>query len=150
MAIIVGGTEKIIEQGRAVTVNDPACGSGGMILRFAKQLSPTPERKESHVDLMRATCQDVSPTACDMAYINTTLWGIPAHIIHGNTLTMEIVNHWKNIHWHRVREDQRQAILQMQRLISGDPDGDSKLIENVQVHRSDSGEEYEQPEFKFE
>ena len=150
MAMIVGGTEQIIERGRPVTVNDPACGSGGMFLRFAKQLAPTAERKESHVDLMRATCQDVSPTACDMAYVNTTLWGIPAHIIQGNTLTMEIQNDWKNIHWHRVGEDQRQAILQMQRLLSAGPDGDSESIENVQIHCSDPGDEYEQPEFKFE
>jgi hypothetical protein len=33
-----------------------------------------------------------------MAFINTSLWGIPARIIHGNTLSNEYWAAWSNIH----------------------------------------------------
>ena len=65
------------------------------------------------MDLLRVTARDVSPDACDMAYINTTMWGIPAHIIQGDTLKMEVVKAWKNIHWHWVGEDGRQMFKRL-------------------------------------
>ena len=34
-----------------------------------------------------------------MAFINTTLWGIPTRVIHGNTLSMEWWAAWSNIHY---------------------------------------------------
>lgn len=79
--------EKIIEEGKPVSVGEPACGSGGMILALAKQFSPiVREGEKSYVDLLRVTMQDISPTSTDMAYVNTTLWGIPAKIVLGDTL----------------------------------------------------------------
>lgn len=93
--------------GRPVTVCDPCCGSGGMVLACAQPLAP------DHVDLLRVTLQDINPVACDMAYINTTLWGIPAEVILGNTLTIEVVSRWTNIHWHRVGEPQRRQGIRM-------------------------------------
>ena len=71
--------DQAIEEGKPITVQDPACGSGGMILAMAKSFGP-----KKAVDLLRVTLIDVSPTACDMAYINTTLWGIPSKILQGN------------------------------------------------------------------
>ena len=85
-----------------------------MVLAVAKQFSPlVQEGDESHVDLLRITCQDINPVATDMNFINTTLWGIPAKIILGNSISFETPQKiWKNIHWHRVGEDQRQEMLQ--------------------------------------
>ena len=34
-------------------------------------------------------------------------------MICGDTIRGTINNSWKNIHWHRVGEDQRQAVVQM-------------------------------------
>ncbi|MEM6260707.1 MAG: N-6 DNA methylase [Planctomycetota bacterium] len=99
--------EAFIAAGQVVTVCDPCCGSGGMVLACAQPLAP------AHVDLLRVTLQDINPVACDMAYINTSLWGIPAEIILGNTLTVEAVKRWANIHWYRVGEPQRQQGLRM-------------------------------------
>jgi hypothetical protein len=33
-----------------------------------------------------------------MAFINTTLWGVPTRIIHGNSLSLECWAAWSNIH----------------------------------------------------
>lgn len=45
------------------------------------------------------TAIDISRTACDMAFINTTLWGIPTRGMHGNTLSNEYWAAWSNIHY---------------------------------------------------
>lgn len=114
MAKIGFNAEKVIAEGKPVSVSEPTCWSGGMVLQIAKQLSPVVTwKKESHVDLLRATMQDISPVAVDMSYINMTSWGIPAHLIHGNTLSMEIWDQWKNMHWHRVWEDARLKTKQI-------------------------------------
>jgi hypothetical protein len=34
-----------------------------------------------------------------MAFINTTLWGIPTRVIHGNSLSLECWAAWSNIHY---------------------------------------------------
>jgi len=104
---------EIIEKGRPITVSDPCSGSGGLILSFAKLFAPQAPDQPSHVDLIRATLVDVNPIAADMAYINTTLWGIPAQVIWGNTLSLETHSGWKNIHWARVGEDERRQTESM-------------------------------------
>jgi len=109
MAKITVDAKSVIEKGKPITVNEPACGAGGMMLALAEEFAP------SHVDLLRITAQDLNPVGVDMCYINMTMWGIPAKIICGNTLHGTINSSWKNIHWHRVSEDQRQALEQIQK-----------------------------------
>jgi hypothetical protein len=75
-----------------ITVCEPACGSGAMILSFAEACPPEIRRR------LRVTAIDVNRTACDMVFINTTLWGIPTRIIHGNSLSMEFWAAWSNVH----------------------------------------------------
>ena len=89
-----------------------------MILQMAKQLAPKEEGAPSYIDLMRVTAIDIAPTSCDMAYVNLTAWGIPSEIVHGNSLSMEVWSHWRNIHWHRVGENGRRAFEQLKDLIA--------------------------------
>lgn len=113
MAHLTVDPAEVIEKGRPITVSDPCSGSGGLILSFAKLFAPQAPDQPSHVDLIRSTLVDVNPIAADMAYINTTLWGIPAQVIWGNTLSLETHSGWRNIHWARVGEDQRRQTEQM-------------------------------------
>ena len=76
-----------------IKVCEPACGAGAMILSLAQACPPEIRRR------LRVTAIDISRTACDMAFINTTLWGIPTRVIHGNSLSMECWAAWSNIHW---------------------------------------------------
>src|ERR1700689_5266140 len=48
---------------------------------------------------LRVTAIDINRTACDMAFINTSLWGIPTRVIHGNSLSNEYWAAWSNIHY---------------------------------------------------
>ena len=64
-----------------------------MILSVGEACSPEVRRR------LRVTAIDINRTACDMSFINTTLWGIPTRIIHGNSLSNEYWAAWSNIHY---------------------------------------------------
>lgn len=90
--MIVGDGESLPAEG-PITICEPACGAGAMILSFAEACPPEVRRR------LRVMAIDICRTACDMAFINTTLWGIPTRIIHGNALSMECWAAWSNIHY---------------------------------------------------
>ena len=76
---------------RPITICEPACGAGAMILSLAQAFPP------EHRHRMRVTAIDISLTACDMCFINTTLWNIPTRVFHGNALTLEMWSAWSNL-----------------------------------------------------
>jgi type I restriction-modification system DNA methylase subunit len=76
-----------------ITVCEPACGAGAMILSVGEAYPPEIRRR------LRVTAIDINRTACDMAFINTTLWGVPTRVIHGNSLSNEYWAAWSNIHY---------------------------------------------------
>jgi hypothetical protein len=92
MAKMVMGDSELPAEG-PITVCEPACGAGAMILSLAQVCQPAVRRR------LRVTAIDINRTACDMAFINTTLWGIPTRIIHGNSLSLEYWAAWSNIHY---------------------------------------------------
>ena len=116
MARMLFDVDAVKAKGMPVTVNEPACGSGGMVLAVAELFAP------DSVDLLRVTCQDINPLSVDMCFINTTLWGIPAQVILGDTIRMTETSRWKNPHWRRVGEDQRQMMRQVRDLIISAPE----------------------------
>src|ERR1039458_4804252 len=77
MARVTLGDLDQLPQGRPITVCEPACGAGAMILSLAKAL-PAEARSR-----LRVTAIDINKTACDMCFINTTLWGIPTRSTKG-------------------------------------------------------------------
>jgi type I restriction-modification system DNA methylase subunit len=93
MARMTLGDVESLPKDRPFTICEPACGAGAMILSLGEACLPEVRRR------LRVTAIDISRTACDMAFVNTTLWGIPTRIIHGNTLSMECWAAWSNIHW---------------------------------------------------
>ena len=92
MATMLFDPESLPTEG-PITVCEPACGAGAIILSVGEACSPEVRRR------LRVTDIDISRTACDMAFINTTLWGIPTRIIHGNSLSNEYWAAWSNIHY---------------------------------------------------
>ena len=93
MASIVAGDGDTWPTEGNIAVCEPACGSGAMILSFGEAYPPHIRRR------LRVTAIDINRTACHMAFINTTLWGIPTRIIHGNSLSLECWAAWSNIHY---------------------------------------------------
>ncbi len=69
-----------------ITLSEPACGAGGMVLAFAKEML---EHGHNPAEKLWAQCIDIDRTAALMCYIQLSLWNIPAQIIVGNTLSGE-------------------------------------------------------------
>ena len=76
-----------------ITVCEPACGAGAMILAIAEVCPPEARRR------LRVTAIDINRTACDMAFINTSLWGVPTRVLHGDSLANKYWAAWSNIHY---------------------------------------------------
>ncbi len=69
-----------------ITLCEPACGAGGMVLAFAKTMR---EHKLNPAEKLWVQCTDVDRIAGLMCYLQLSLWHIPAEVIIGNTLSME-------------------------------------------------------------
>jgi len=78
--------EKITERG-FLTLNEPACGSGGMVIAFRQAMLDEGCNPSRDVFVV---AQDIGDTAFMMTYIQLSLYGMGAKVIHGNTLSLEI------------------------------------------------------------
>ena len=74
-----------------ITLEDPACGAGGMILAFVKVMLGY---QHNPSERLWARCVDVDRTAALMCYIQLSLWYVPAQIVVGNSLTLEVRETW--------------------------------------------------------
>jgi hypothetical protein len=78
---------QFIEQQGYVTICEPACGSGGMMIAAADVIQSYGFNPTLHM-LVQAT--DISPIAYYMGYLQLTFRGIPAAVIRGNSLSLEV------------------------------------------------------------
>jgi hypothetical protein len=69
-----------------MTLDEPACGSAGMVIAFAYWMA---EAGYNPSQQLYATCTDIDPMVADMAFIQLALLGIPAKVVTGNTLTLK-------------------------------------------------------------
>lgn len=76
-----------------LTVHEPAGGSGGMLLALVRELRGLGAPPQS----IRIQTWDVNRLACDMAYLNLTLHGVPAEVVWGDTLRLEVSGSWRNV-----------------------------------------------------
>jgi hypothetical protein len=69
-----------------ITLCEPACGAGGMILAFAKVML-----SQGHNPAQRlwVHATDIDRTAALMCYLQLSLWHIPGVVVVGNSLTLE-------------------------------------------------------------
>lgn len=69
-----------------VTVSEPACGAGGMVLAFAKVMISSGHNPS---EKLWVQCQDIDRLAALMCYLQLALWNIPGVVVVGNTLALE-------------------------------------------------------------
>ena len=67
-----------------ITLAEPACGAGGMVLAFVKVLI---DAGHNPAEKLWVQCNDVDRLAALICYIQLTLWHVPAQVIVGNTLS---------------------------------------------------------------
>ena len=84
--------QKRIKQQGFVTVGEPACGSGGMIIALCHAMM---DKGINYQQAMHVTAWDVDPRAAHMTYVQLALVHCPAIIVQGNTLTQEVKDVWR-------------------------------------------------------
>jgi type I restriction-modification system DNA methylase subunit len=77
---------RAIEEKGYLTVDEPAAGSGGMILALAQALKRRGYDSETQL-YVQAT--DINALAYWMCFIQLSLANIPANVIRGNSLSLE-------------------------------------------------------------
>lgn len=89
--ITVGDVDKTKD---LITVQEPACGSGGMVVAFCAAL------EDQGIDASQHTytiATDLSEVAARMAYIQLTIRNIPAHVVWGDTLRLTVIRQWPTL-----------------------------------------------------
>jgi len=74
-----------------ITVSEPACGAGAMVIACAQALR---EQGVNYQRCMHVTATDLDATAAHMAYLQLSLLHIPAVVVHGNSLAVTEFAHW--------------------------------------------------------
>ncbi len=69
-----------------ITLSEPTCGAGGMVLAFVKTMIA---HGHNPADKLWVQCTDIDRLAALMCYVQLSLWHVPAQVIVGNSLTLE-------------------------------------------------------------
>jgi hypothetical protein len=80
-----------LEEQPFITAAEPACGAGGMILSLIKLMIAVGHNPAEKIWVQAI---DVDRMAALMCYIQLSLWNVPAEVIVGNTLTLEVREVW--------------------------------------------------------
>lgn len=102
-----------------ITLCEPACGAGGMVLAFVKVML---EKGWNPVDRVWVQAQDIDRTAALMCYLQLALWHVPAAVVVGNTIAVEArevfytpahyLGFWPNKLARRGAERQAQEVIE--------------------------------------
>jgi hypothetical protein len=89
--LLAGDVQSQIEEKGFITVQEPAIGSGAMVINFALAMKG---KGINYQQTMLVTGLDIDIKAIYMSYIQLTLLHIPAILVHGNALSMEVYDTW--------------------------------------------------------
>lgn len=78
--------KNIIKEKGFITLNEPTCGAGGMVLSFAKALK---NRNINYQQNLLVEAADISNVCAYMTYIQLSLYGIPAVVFCRDTIAMK-------------------------------------------------------------
>lgn len=81
--ISLGDAKEQVEEKGYISVNDPACGAGALLIAAATEFKEMGVDYQQHVEFIG---QDIDFTAAMMAYLQISLTGCPGYIIVGDTL----------------------------------------------------------------
>lgn len=79
-----GDLKAVIERKGYISVNDPACGAGALLIAFANAARSIGVNYQNHVLFV---AQDIDQTAALMCYIQLSLLGCPGYVVIGDTLS---------------------------------------------------------------
>lgn len=87
----LSGCKEALDKKGYVTVSDPACGGGSTLIGMALAM------RDAGYNYQKQMCVqaiDIDIRAVHMCYLQLSLLGIPAEIIHGDSLAVKFYDHW--------------------------------------------------------
>ena len=87
----LAGFEERIRRHGFIELNEPTCGSGGMVIAAVEEVKAA---GFNPVHVFFAVAQDIDRKCCNMTYIQLSLLAVPAAVIWGNTLLVECREQW--------------------------------------------------------
>lgn len=90
-----------------VVANDPAAGSGGLIIAYADMMKG---QNINYQEKLRVICNDLDNDVVKMCYIQLSLLGIDAVVYQGDTLTMKMNEAWHTpMHFINIGREKRKG-----------------------------------------
>ena len=74
-----------------ITINEPTCGSGGMVLAMIESLR---NKGVNYAERVVVICSDIDMRCVYMTYLQLSLAGVPAIIYNQNSLNLETWDEW--------------------------------------------------------
>ena len=126
-----------------ITLSDPCCGAGGMILGFVDTMLVT---GHNPAEKLWVQCVDIDRVAALMCYVQLALWNVPAQIIVADTLS----NDWSGSEmfytpahhmgsWD-LRLNIRNAMILMRKSPSETRESDKPQLPSVETKPAPNGE----------
>jgi hypothetical protein len=89
--MVMGDVGAEVERRGFIRMQEPACGAGGMVIAAADSILSA---GHNYQQAMHATCIDIDPCCVHMTYVQLSLLHIPATVVHGNALSMQVWGTW--------------------------------------------------------
>ncbi|POZ49786.1 SAM-dependent DNA methyltransferase [Methylovulum psychrotolerans] len=99
-----------------ITLSEPACGAGGMVLAFVNEML---KKSMNPAEKLFVQCIDIDRLAGFMCYLQLSLWHIPAEVIIGNTLTLNFREVYYTPAYHLMGWNNRLRTRSLTDAISG-------------------------------
>lgn len=89
--ITLGDGDKLLNEKGFISLCEPCCGSGAMVLGFAGAML---EKDMNYCKQLVVLATDIDIKCVHMCYLQLSLYDIPAVVVHGNSLTIEEWSRW--------------------------------------------------------
>lgn len=95
--LTAGNVGEQLEHEPFIMLHEPTVGAGSMVIAFAEVMA---EQGINYQEKLFACCMDIDPVAAHMCYLQLSYLGIPAEVIIGNTLTLDIRRTYRTPWWY--------------------------------------------------
>ena len=105
--LTMGDAQKVIDEKGFITLMEPASGTGVLVLAAADYLD---SQGINYQQKLHVRAVDLDPMCVHMTFVHCTLYGIPAVIYQGNSISMEMTDTWITVMHKMGQWDLRFAI----------------------------------------
>lgn len=89
--LIASDCKELLKETEFVSVSEPTCGSGVMVLAFAENML---QDEINYQNSMLVDAWDLDKTCALMAYLQFAVYNIPARVTHGESLSLKAYSQW--------------------------------------------------------